>query len=94
MFDGRVLSIFNLLVSLMILCSSGCASFNAFDVTQRVPDESVPLSIVRGEPNVVLDTTGRLFGIPNRLAILDRRVANDRKPTAIQSKINNKNNTK
>lgn len=76
MFDGRVLSIFNLLVSLMILCSSGCASFNAFDATQRVPDESVPLSIVRGEPNVVLDTTGRLFGIPNRLAILDRRVDN------------------
>lgn len=64
------------LLALIIVFFSGCASFNAFDVHERIPDENVPVNIVRGEPNFAIDSAGRLFGVPNRLAILDRRIDN------------------
>lgn len=63
-----------IVILVVFLTSSGCASFNAFDRTERIADSNVPISIVRGKPNRVVDSVGRFLGIPNRLAILDRRI--------------------
>lgn len=72
-----------------LLASSGCASFNAFERTDRIADSPVPISIERGKPNRVVDSVGRFLGIPNRLAILDRRIDNHDVSIETESELSN-----
>jgi len=66
-----------IIVALLALLNSGCASFNSFDtVQQRQFDQRVPVQFVRGQPRPVVDGLGRILGIPNRIALLDPRVDN------------------
>jgi len=74
-------------VLIALFSGSGCASFNAFDSTERIFDSEVPVNIVRGAPNRVIDSAGRLLGIPNRLAILDRRIDNHDISAATESEL-------
>ena len=78
-----------IVILIALLASSGCASFNAFERTDRIADSQVPLSIVHGKPNRVVDSVGRLLGIPNRLAILDRRIDNHDISIETESELSN-----
>ena len=55
--------------------SSGCASFNAFDKIPFKPSRSLAhgVEFQRGRPNRIVDGVGQVFGIPNKLVLLDNR---------------------
>ena len=57
---------------------SGCASFNAFEKTAYQPTNSFSnqVEIQRGQPNKIIDGIGTVFGIPNKLVLLDQRADN------------------
>ena len=70
----RFLSV--LILAVFVSGSCGCASFNAFDSVQRTADQRVPVRVAHGKPYPLIDSVGRILGVPNRLAILDPRVDN------------------
>ena len=59
---------------------SGCSTFNAFeqrsDLGLRQRRALSDTKIVRGKPRPVVDGLGRVFGIPNQIALGNRRVDN------------------
>ena len=61
-----------------MLC--GCSTFNAFeqrsDLAVRQSRFAGDIRVVRGKPNRVVDGVGKVFGIPNQIALGDRRVDN------------------
>lgn len=66
--------------TLVVVCllSSGCASFNTFEKTAFQPTGALPtqVEIQRGRPNKIIDGIGNVFGIPNKLVLLDQRADN------------------
>lgn len=57
---------------------TGCSTFNAYEQVNR-PIASNTLGQVqlqRGQPRPIIDAAGRLFGLPNRIALGDARVDN------------------
>ena len=68
------------MIALVACMLSGCSTFNAFEQRsdQRLrPNHSVrDVQIVRGKPRPVIDGLGKVFGIPNQIALGDPRVDN------------------
>lgn len=67
-------------ITLTVCLLTGCSTFNAFEQRSDVGlgrSGSVgDVRVVRGKPNRVVDGLGKVFGIPNRIALGDPRVDN------------------
>ena len=72
---------FQRMAFLFLLCAfSGCSTFNAFEQRSDFGLQQNGLSgdvrIVRGQPRPVVDRLGKVFGIPNQIALGNPRVDN------------------
>ena len=67
-------------ITLIACAFGGCSTFNAFeqrpDLGLRQNRSVRHVNIVRGKPRPVIDGLGKVFGIPNRIALGDPRVDN------------------
>ena len=70
-------------------CSSGCASFNAFDKAPFQPSRSLShgVQFQHGRPNRIVDGVGQVFGIPNKLVLLDNRADSHHVSAGTQSAV-------
>ena len=83
--------LFCLTVVAPFVCLSGCSTFNAFErVNPQFAGQSVgPVQVVRGQPRPIIDGAGRLFALPNRIALGDPRVDNHRVSPQTEMEITN-----
>ena len=70
--------IVRLLLCLTLLGSTGCSTFNAYEQSGHQFNSSTfnAVEIQRGQPRPIIDASGRLLGLPSRIAVGDARVDN------------------
>lgn len=76
---------------LFVIGFAGCSTFNAYERSghQFSGVASSAVQIQRGQPRPVIDATGRLLGLPNRIAVGDARVDNHNVSPATEMEITN-----
>ncbi len=83
--------IFRLLLCLILFGFAGCSTFNAYERSDAQFDQSTfgAVEIQRGKPRPIVDVSGRLLGLPNRIAVGDARVDNHDISSATEMEITN-----
>lgn len=87
--------IFTLLCLVLTCGFSGCATFNPYQqVDQSIISQSAvcdcgDVEIQRGKPRPIIDAAGRFLGIPNQIALGDKRVDNHNVSQATELEITN-----
>lgn len=87
---GRIVA----LTTAVIFCAlSGCSTLNVLQQRTGGPalhnDPSQQIQVVRGKPRPVVDGLGKVFAVPNQIALGDRRVDNHAVSPATEQQVIN-----
>ena len=86
-------SIITLLLCLMAVLSSGCATFNPYEKVAPASISNLAshgqVRLERGQPRPLIDAAGKLIGLPNRIALGNMKVDNHDISQATELEITN-----
>lgn len=88
---GLIIRILFCLMTVGTIGFSGCSSFNAFQRVERpfTGQALAPVQVQRGQPRPLIDAAGRIFSLPNRIALGDPLVDNHRVSQQTEFEITN-----